>query len=96
MEQYKCLALSTAHLTKKDAALLSDLSSIDPMVMSRDTGFFIKLYDDQGGGDDLNYKGGYSPDLRRVISYAISHGHRLIEFDNDVEIHGDVFAVHDW
>ncbi|MEZ9709188.1 hypothetical protein AB4254_10965 [Vibrio breoganii] len=44
MESYKVIALSTAHITRSDIELLESLANKNnPRIMSRPTGFFIKL-----------------------------------------------------
>ena len=44
-DQYKCIGLSTSHLTQYDKDTLTNTAATDcGMIMERDTGYFIKLY----------------------------------------------------
>jgi hypothetical protein len=80
MESYKCLAISTAHITKLDSNRLSDLSGTSSMIFKRETGFFMKLYE----GSSLNCKKQYSKELNKIIRWAIKNDYRMIEIDCDV------------
>ena len=101
MESYKVLVLSTAHLTKRDSLELAELASAgnlryDSMVLEREFGFFVKLYEPPKGGDeDMNGRDELSPDFKRIIDYAVAHGYRMVEFDRDGDI-VDIFPSHEW
>lgn len=93
-ESYKCLALSTGHLTEKDMRILTGLAGDDQMVFERECGFFIKLYESaEVGEDDSNYRDGFSSYLLKILDYALANGYRMIEFDRDVEVL-DLFPTH--
>lgn len=87
VEAYKCLALSTGHLTegiRDHLKKLGDMPEIN-MVMSRDSGFFVKLYSHDGeiNPADFNYFIG-SRSWKAIIELAVEHNCQLIEFDRDV------------
>jgi hypothetical protein len=96
VETYKVAALCTAHLTEKDSELLK-IAGDDPdenMVMSREYGFFIKLYSDEAAVND-NYRHGHSEAINNIIAWALAHGVELIEFDRDAGC-VDGFPTFDW
>lgn len=80
-ETYKALAVSTAHLTPEDIIILQQeaADSEEWMVMAREPGFFIKLYDEV----DANLHHGHSESIKKIIEYAVNQGFRMIEFDRD-------------
>ena len=80
-EQYKTLCISTGDLGVQD---LHNLKHIDSqMVMERDTGFFIKLYDEEEYNMDefqgLDWK------TKVIINAARDAGFRMIEIDCDAD-----------
>lgn len=92
-ESYRCLCLSTAHLTKNDVGVLEELAGkkADQMIFERDSGFFIKLYEES----EYNQREGMSAGYHKIIEYALAKGFRMIEFDCDVEAL-DIFESHNW
>ena len=78
LESYTCCALSTGHLSPSCLLELDQISS--NMVMSRDTGYFLKLYDDL----DMNICF-TSKVLNKAVAQLHAKGYRLIEFDRDAE-----------
>lgn len=80
-DQYKVIGISTAHLTMDDKSLLSHLAQRDDtsMCMERDTGFFIKLYDELTCYEESTY----SENILNIVKLAIEAGFRMIEFDGD-------------
>lgn len=96
VETYKVVALCTAHLTWKDNELLT-IAAEDPdeaMVMSREYGFFIKLYTDKESVKD-NYRHGHSEAIKNIIAWALTHGIEMIEFDRDAGC-VDGFPTFEW
>ncbi len=85
LDRYQVMALSTAHLTAKDSYLLTQATSnkYENMVMGRDTGWFIKLYDELEPSLSLCQA---SQTLRRVVSWAHKSGYRMVEFDSGAEV----------
>jgi hypothetical protein len=86
-ESYKVLVLSTAHLRDYDIQRLTHKAR-DPennMVMERDTGFFVKLYDnldyDQDEKQSLNFN--------VIVATAHNEGFRMLEFDRDAPVYDD-------
>lgn len=80
-EQYKTLCISTGDISAED---LNNLKHIDSqMIMERDTGFFIKLYDEEEYNNDefqsLSFK------TMVIIHAARDAGFRVIEIDCDAE-----------
>lgn len=83
-EQYRVIAISTGHLTEEDISALEIAAddSDENMVLERDTGFFIKLYeDDEDGG--INLRHGHSDTIQTLIQWCHAAGFRMIEFDCD-------------
>lgn len=81
-ESYRCVALSTAHLTPNDVAELSALCGSNPMIMARDTGWFVKLYEEV----ESNVRPELSDTYNAIISAAVAAGFRLVEFDADATV----------
>ena len=93
-ETYNVLALSTAHLSPEDLDILQKEAE-DPdewMVMSREPGFFIKLYCDD---TEKNLRDGYSDTIIEIIKYACTKGFQMIEFDRDAAVCGK-FPTYDF
>lgn len=91
-ESYKVIALSTAHISCDDSENLMDMadSSDYGMIMSRDSGFFIKLYSES----ESNHYKELSDAANLILSWAFNQGARMVEFDCDAgEVEGlPVFA----
>lgn len=89
---YKVVVLSTAHLTEsdKDAMELGDHEN-SQMIMKRDTGFFVKLYDEL----ESNYCGFMSESLLKIIRWAHHERFSMIEFDSDARELSQ-FETFDW
>ena len=90
-EQYRCVALSTAHIKKVDLMALDRQSEDEQMVLVRDTGYFIKLYEEE----DYNCHSSYSLRLNVLIRKAHMAGFRMIELDRDAPIL-DNFPSSEW
>jgi len=102
METYTVLALNTSHLTRDDASLFHSITHRYPhalehpfygMIMTRDEGYFIKLYSERYLNEDIPE---FSSALQKIILYAHDKGHRMIEFDQDAEEYPDLFKTFDW
>jgi len=102
METYTVLALSTGHITKEDNNLLHSITHRHPytldhplrnMIMERDEGYFIKLYDHDPG---LNQYPGISEALQKIMDFAYRQGHRLIELNCDAPDYPELFETFDW
>lgn len=89
---YKVVVLSTAHLTEgdKDAMELGNHDN-SQMIMKRDTGFFVKLYDEV----ESNYCGFMSESLLKIIRWAHHERFSMIEFDSDARELSQ-FETFDW
>jgi len=86
-ESYKVLVLSTAHLRDYDIQRLTHKAR-DPdnnMVMERDTGFFIKFYEDI----DLDQDEKQSLNFNVIVATALAEGFRMLEFDRDAPVYDD-------
>jgi len=94
MEEYKVLAISTCHITIKDSATLNKKSKGlgKHMILSRDTGWFIKLYEEL----EYNLKSEFSPSLIKIITFAHGNGYKMIELDADATEYPKLFEVFDW
>jgi len=81
-ESYRAVAISTSHLTEKDRDALEETAQDqeETMVMSREYGFFIKLYPDDSV---LNYRYGHSDTIKDIIKWAVHSEYQMIEFDRD-------------
>lgn len=85
---YTALVLSTGHLSDDDKTTLNYLQHTTNMIMTRDTGWFVKLYEFDDSQLDiqrqlaLNYPQS-SLSLQKILSCAYLSGYRLIEFDAD-------------
>ena len=100
-ETYKVIALSTAHISKEDAAAL-DAAAADPeenMVMKRSTGWFIKLYWEQDSNDqetkNRNRRHGVSAEIKDLLSMAANAGFQMVEFDSDADCVAGI-PIFDW
>lgn len=92
LDEYKCVAVSTGHLTENDrdqlhravhGPLFPEGPAVGNMIMERDTGWFMKLY----GELDANMHGPiWSDQLQRLITWAHYAGYRMIEFDGDAPV----------
>ncbi len=102
LEEYKVLAINSGHITRSDAALLSSMTHSHPhtlihpfknMIMERDAGYFIKLYDEEV--DDSQFVG-FSESLIKILKYAHQEGFRMIEIDCDAKQYPELFETFDW
>lgn len=87
VDTYTAVAMSTAHLSEEDKALLSEKAK-DPecsRILEREYGFFIKL---PGEPTDVGYNliEGASHELNRIILWAMGCGFQMIEFDVDASL----------
>lgn len=97
VEEYMTVAMSTAHLTKEDLeALVQAAREDDQMVLTRESGYFIKLYDAcDDEGVDRNYRHGHSDTIKDIIRWALESGYRMIEFDGDATVMAQ-FPTFEW
>ena len=79
-ETYTVLVLSTGLLTVADQFTLNALVE-ENMVMRRDTGYFVKLYEEEEY-NQASY-GILSKAVRTIILESHKLGFRMIEFDRD-------------
>lgn len=89
-ETYSVMAVSTSNLPEDEVKALELREST--MLMKRDTGFFIKLYEEQNYSLD-HWKG--FTHLSALITYAHDLGFRMIEFDGKAPIL-ETFPKFDW
>lgn len=80
-DTYKCIAVSTGHLSVLDREKLDFRANDndDPMVMARSYGWFLKLYPDAEPNQDSTF----SPEFQRLVQTCFEAGYRMIEFDGD-------------
>lgn len=87
-DRYSCVAISTAALTCYDQQLLAKLEYDSNMVMGRDFGWFIKLYEET---DALTAMLGEVNDdcynLHKILLNAHQAGYRMVEFDSDAQLY---------
>jgi len=86
-EQYKCIGLSTEYMDEDDWMRLSQLATVvrPHMVFERDTGWFIKLYNEA----DMNVDRLLSEKTNALIRRCTEAGYRMIEFDSDIPVIAD-------
>ena len=99
LDQYKVIAISNVHIRQTDVERLTYLGEDPavPMVFSRDTGGFVKLYPDTEGNKrvlEVDYPG-FSEDFYNVLGKAKLAGFSMVEFDCDAEIY-ESFPHMDW
>ena len=87
-DTYRVVAVSTGHLTSSDMRYLEGVSKYvvdterDNMVMARDTGWFIKLYDEP----EYNQRVGLSIAANELLKLAHMAGFKMVEFDSEAEV----------
>ena len=93
---YSCIGINIAHLGDEDKHTL-DCAFSGEMVMERDTGWFVKLYEfdkkEEGGTLETFFTElyqGITPTLLTIFCEACQAGYRLIEFDMDALIVKDL------
>jgi hypothetical protein len=93
-EQYTTLVLSTAHISEEDIRYLSELDEshlLHNMVMERDTGIFVKLYEEF----DPQVCADLEQSFAGILEKATSLGYRMIEFDLDAPVVAEL-PVYEW
>lgn len=97
LDEYRAIALSTAHITEADRdELAAAATDGDTMVLMRESGFFIKLYEETEDGDgQSNYRHGVSESIKQIIRWAYNAGYRMIEFDSDAPFL-EGFQTYNW
>ncbi len=85
-DSYRVISISTAHLSPGDIIGLDSLANDSEcqMVMKRDTGYFVKLYDDIETNNGFI---GHSDSFDNIVINAYEAGYRMIEFDCDATIY---------
>jgi hypothetical protein len=92
-DTYKVISISTSHISNEDRIKL-DVYSNDKncnMIMNRDSGWFIKLYDDESANEEH----GLSAPLTTLLNVCLNLGFRMIEFDCDATVY-ESLASFDW
>ncbi len=84
-DSYKAIGISNYHLSYADTVVLDDLASDREcnMVLKRDTGWFVKLYD----SPDENNHESMSQNLNSILSACLGAGYQMIEFDTDASVY---------
>lgn len=79
---YQTVCMAIEHLTRADIDILSLAAQSDEqMVFKRDTGFFVKLYEEF----EYNLDPGASETIKEIVLWAHQAGYRMIEFDQDAQ-----------
>lgn len=100
-EQYKCIAMSTGHLSEAAKAALTEAATKTVrgeggggggMVMERDTGWFVKMYSADDCAPNETMFPGFPDDLEAIFGACREAGYQLVEFDADAS---DVAGL-DW
>jgi len=98
-DQYKVVGISTCHILRSDVERLTMLGD-DPavgMILSRDTGAFVKLYPDMKDEKrelEVDYPG-FSEVFYHVLSQAKLAGFTMVEFDNAASEY-DSLPAYEW
>lgn len=81
-DQYKALGINISHFSAQDIETLTSMANDENtnMVVARETGFFIKLYDDV----NAEYQGATIA-LQNLFKTVRQAGYRLIEVDTDAK-----------
>lgn len=84
-DSYKAIGISTYHLSLDDTVDLDGLAFDREcnMVMKRDTGWFVKLYDSPQANDREHL----TEHLKSLFRACLGAGFRMIEFDADASIY---------
>jgi hypothetical protein len=86
-EQYKAVCISTGDIPEADMDKLAEMGLMGQMVTTRDTGYFIKLFEEAEYNDE-EYSA-LSATTKAIFSAAHEIGFRMIEIDCDVLCMGD-------
>jgi hypothetical protein len=83
IDQYKTVGISVDHISEADRDSLSELAADEScgMILERDTGWFIKLYEDI----DSNNRYLISEGLKSLLESCLKAGYRMIEIDCDAQ-----------
>lgn len=86
-DQYKVIGISTGHLSEEDKIKLNEMAhnSNCGMVTGRDTGWFIKLYNETEYNTDLF--SGFSEQAKKLLDTVHKSGFTMVEFDNDATVY---------
>ncbi|HAS6975738.1 TPA: hypothetical protein I7297_15270 [Vibrio parahaemolyticus] len=90
-DQYKTLGVSICHIPLDEHEALNELSYAPDcnMIMGRNTGWLIKLYDEPE--NNLGYNG-MGEEFHNILVSAVKAGYRMIEIDADAQVH-DQFPI---
>ncbi len=97
-DQYKVIGISTAHILPEDGKRLESEEMLSHnMVLTRDTGAFVRLYPDTDGEtrnleDDY---AGFSDAFYNVLRLAKEAGYGMVEFDSDATVYESLSSF-DW
>lgn len=91
-DQYKVIGISTGHLSEEDKIKLNEMAhnSNCGMVTGRDTGWFIKLYNETEYNTDLF--SGFSEQAKKLLDTVYKSGFTMVEFDCDATVY-EVFKL---
>lgn len=83
-EEYKCTAVNTGVLTAADKHMLGIESTRYGMILERDTGWFMKLFEEHEYMVEQAQK--FGERAMGIIIAAHMSGYRMIEFDIDANV----------
>lgn len=88
-DSYKCLGISTSHLSAADQCLLGRLAENSHMVFNRDFGWLIKLYDEHDANlaliNSIHGTQTITDQLADIVKMSLAAGYRMIEVDADAD-----------
>lgn len=100
IDRYTVIAVSTAHIHAADAERLLEMGKSDDhqMILSRDTGAFVKMYLSDSSGEERDIEQdfpGFSDAFYNVLRSAYSAGYLMVEFDSDADTY-EFLEAFDW
>lgn len=91
-DQYKVLGINTGHLSEEDKTKLNEMAhnSNCGMVTGRDTGWFIKFYNEPEYNAGLF--SGFSEQTKKLLDSVYKSGFLMVELDTDATVY-DAFKL---
>ena len=99
-DSYKCLGISTSHITEDDSTRLEELCEDCDQIVERKFGFIIKFLEEAEDASSENYDHfnnvwGFPEVVVSLITVAYRAGYRAIEFDADAKVYSNL-PTYDW
>jgi len=91
LETYTTLVACTSHMTETDLLNLE----AEGMVGIRDSGVFVKLYEDAESIEEMCYDRSLSDSLKQLLLFGLANNCRMVELDCDGPVIEGIFT-HVW